>query len=107
LPLQIVGAPTKLRLADFTWVSYIVKISPTPRVDPLEREIQNKRLRQAVSTVKAEMPFEVTAAVILPDHLHFIWSLHEEDGNCSLVPVGNIRNHGGCAQTQGYEGGAD
>ncbi|NMF83308.1 transposase [Nodosilinea sp. P-1105] len=40
-------------------------------------------LRKAVSTMKAEMPFDVTAAVILPDHIHFVWNLPQEDGNYS------------------------
>ena len=42
-----------------------------------------KRLRWAMATVKAEMPFDVTAAVILPDHMHFLWTLPPEDGNYS------------------------
>ena len=36
-------------------------------------------LRRAVSAVKSEMPFEVDGAVILPDHLHFIWTLTPAD----------------------------
>ncbi len=42
-----------------------------------------QRLRCAAAAVKAEMPFEVTAAVILPDHLHFLWTLPLGDGNYS------------------------
>ena len=33
------------------------------------------RLRHAVATVKSEMPFYLTGAVILPDHIHFLWTL--------------------------------
>lgn len=29
-------------------------------------------LRSAVATMRSEMPFEITAAVDLPDHLHFL-----------------------------------
>ncbi|MBR8835769.1 MAG: transposase [Stigonema ocellatum SAG 48.90 = DSM 106950] len=32
-------------------------------------------LRHAVATVRCEMPFDVTGAVILPDHIHFLWTL--------------------------------
>lgn len=32
-------------------------------------------LRDAVKWVRTEAPFEIVAAVILPDHLHFLWSL--------------------------------
>jgi len=33
------------------------------------------RLRHAVATVRSEMPFGVTGAVVLPDHIHFLWTL--------------------------------
>jgi len=36
-------------------------------------------LRHAFRTVKNEHPFEVTAVVILPDHLHCIWALPPGD----------------------------
>ncbi|ACK66888.1 conserved hypothetical protein [Rippkaea orientalis PCC 8801] len=41
------------------------------------------KLRQAVATVKYEMPFNILGAVILPDHLHFLWTLPPEDNNYS------------------------
>lgn len=41
------------------------------------------RLRNAVATTRAEMPFEITAAVVLPDHLHFLWTLPPTDSNYS------------------------
>lgn len=36
-------------------------------------------LRTAIRLVKHEHPFEINAAVILPDHLYFIWSLPSGD----------------------------
>ncbi len=36
-------------------------------------------LRAAIRTVKQDQPFEIHAAVVLPDHLHFIWSLPTGD----------------------------
>ncbi|PZO39002.1 MAG: hypothetical protein DCF17_13785 [Shackletoniella antarctica] len=42
-----------------------------------------KHLRKAIATVKAEMPFDITAAVVLPDHIHFMWTLPQEDDNYS------------------------
>ena len=33
------------------------------------------RLRKVVAIVKSEMPFAIIGAVILPDHLHFMWQL--------------------------------
>ena len=40
-------------------------------------------LRIAVAKIKAEKPFEIMAAAILPDHLHFIWQLPPDDSNYS------------------------
>ncbi|MBW4563954.1 MAG: transposase [Mojavia pulchra JT2-VF2] len=47
-------------------------------------------LRQAVATVRAESPFEIVGAAVLPDHLHFIWTLPPEDSNYSKR-VGRIK----------------
>jgi putative transposase len=41
------------------------------------------RLRCAIAQVKAEMPFDIVGAVVLPDHLHFIWKLPTGDRNYS------------------------
>jgi len=38
-------------------------------------------LRQAFRTVQKRHPFKIEAAVILPDHLHMIWSLPESDSD--------------------------
>ncbi|MGH8029159.1 MAG: REP-associated tyrosine transposase [Arenimonas sp.] len=40
--------------------------------------------RQAVSTIRASHPFEILAAVVLPDHLHMIWRLPEVDAAYGL-----------------------
>jgi putative transposase len=36
-------------------------------------------LRDALRQVVVEKPFVIVAAVILPDHLHFLWSLPTGD----------------------------
>jgi putative transposase len=41
------------------------------------------RLRQAVATIKQELPFEFEAAVVLPDHVHFLWTLPQGDADYS------------------------
>ena len=41
------------------------------------------RLRRALAIVKRERPFEVAAAVIMPDHLHFVWTLPAGDADFS------------------------
>ncbi len=36
-------------------------------------------LREAVRTAKQQHPFHIDAFVVLPDHLHAIWTLPPED----------------------------
>ncbi len=38
-------------------------------------------LRQTVARVRTLMPFHIDAWVVLPDHLHCLWTLPDEDGN--------------------------
>jgi putative transposase len=58
---------------------------------PLFAQSENVALlRQAVATVLAESPFEIVGAVVLLDHLHFIWTLPPEDSNYSQR-VGRIK----------------
>lgn len=41
-------------------------------------------LRQAFRHVRQSHPFTIDAAVILPDHLHCIWTLPQNDDNFSI-----------------------
>jgi putative transposase len=41
------------------------------------------RLREAIAAVIKELPFEFVAAVVLPDHLHFIWTMPANDSGYS------------------------
>jgi len=38
-------------------------------------------LRQVVARVRMLMPFHIDGWVVLPDHMHCVWTLPEEDGN--------------------------
>jgi len=40
-------------------------------------------LGEAIRVVQAEQPFEMIAVVLLPDHLHCIWTLPEDDDDYS------------------------
>ncbi|MDR2239976.1 MAG: transposase [Zoogloeaceae bacterium] len=42
------------------------------------------RLRDTVRDVKQNHPFDILAWVVLPDHLHTIWSLPESDNDCAM-----------------------
>lgn len=43
-----------------------------------------EKLRSAFFRVKRRHPFEIDAVVILPDHLHCIWTLPDNDADFSL-----------------------
>lgn len=51
--------------------------------------------RNAVRTVKRGHPFDILAWVVLPDHLHAIWRLPEDGGDCAtrwmLIKAGFFR----------------
>jgi putative transposase len=42
------------------------------------------RLRAAIQTVKRERPFRVDAMVILPEHLHAVWTLPQHDDDYAV-----------------------
>jgi putative transposase len=51
---------------------------------PLFGEAANRRLlREAITEAQARRPFEITATVLLPDHLHALWQLPEGDAGFS------------------------
>jgi putative transposase len=50
----------------------------------LTDELARTCLRHAVDKVRHDWPFEIVAIVLLPDHLHTIWSLPAGDANYSL-----------------------
>ena len=52
----------------------------THRRLPLFADPENiQRLRRAARIVKQQLPFDIVASVVLPDHVHFIWSLPPDD----------------------------
>jgi putative transposase len=51
---------------------------------PLFQEPDNiALLRSAIATVQAKKPFKILAAVILPEHIHFVWQLPVNDSDYS------------------------
>jgi putative transposase len=71
------------------------------------------RLREAVAVTKAERPFEIQAWVVLPDHLHCVWTLPGGDGDFSTrwrlikarfsraLPAGHLRRSHVARQERG------
>jgi putative transposase len=65
--------------------------------DTLVREIT--ALRRAVADVRAELPFRIDAWVVLPDHLHAVWTLPQGEADYSTrwkrVKAGFTKSVGG------------
>ena len=63
----------------------------TDRRRPLFADETNvSHLRKALRVVRDERPFDVVAAVVLPDHIHFLWALPPEDADFSSR-VGRVK----------------
>jgi putative transposase len=59
--------------------TYFLTIATYQRA-PIFAEKKNvDRLRRALALVKHEQPFDFHAGVVLPDHVHFLWSLPSGD----------------------------
>ena len=56
-------------------------------------------LRSAFSYVKLRKRFRIHAVVIMPDHLHTIWTLPPEDSEFSFVLEGVYPDNWGCMNT--------
>lgn len=65
------------------------------------RPLDIERLREAVAFVQREQPFQFLAAVVLPDHMHFIWTLPPGDCDYSRR-IGRMKVHftRSCAETE-------
>ena len=50
----------------------------------LTTELGRACLRGAIQDEQAKRPFEILAFVLLPDHLHTIWTMPPEDSNFSM-----------------------
>jgi putative transposase len=56
----------------------------TYRRTPLFSQPENvSRLRAAIVKTRTERPFEITGAVVLADHIHFLWTLPPNDSDYS------------------------
>ncbi|WP_303908141.1 REP-associated tyrosine transposase [Thiohalomonas denitrificans] len=85
--------------------SYFFTVVTWKRRKWFEREADVEILRAALRKTMGERPFIVEAAVILPDHMHTIWRLPDDDWDYSgrwreikkrvsleLAPESNARN---------------
>lgn len=64
--------------------SYFFTVVTHQRADILLSELARDTLRNAIETCRVNAPFQVDAFVLLPNHLHTIWTLPEGDSNYSF-----------------------
>ena len=58
----------------------------TYRRQPFLCDLQVRNaLRKAIHKVQTQYPFKIDAWVLLPDHMHTIWTLPENDANFSCA----------------------
>lgn len=62
-------------------LSYFFTITTARRRPHFRNPLQVQRLRTALRQVIRERPFRIRAMVVLPDHLHCVWTLPEDDGD--------------------------
>lgn len=58
---------------------YFFTIATDHRQPILTTDLGRSTLREAISKVRREAPFQIAAIVLLPDHLHAIWELPPGD----------------------------
>ncbi len=73
----------RYRRANVTGATYFFTVNIAERQKSLLTD-HVEVLRNAIKKVKQNHPFEIDAMVILPDHLHALWTLPENDADFSL-----------------------
>jgi putative transposase len=61
--------------------TYFFTVITNLRQPILTTEGVRQALRQGIQRARQTLPFKIEAWVLLPDHLHAIWTLPPEDGN--------------------------
>ena len=86
------------RRSRITGGTYFFTVVTEERRPVLTMETVRTALREAIQQARTTLPFQIDAWVLLPDHLHCIWTLPEGDTNFS-ARWAIIKRHvsGGCA----------
>ncbi len=63
--------------------TYFFTLVTFDRLGLLASDLARPLLRDAIDEVRAEMPFRIVAWVLLPDHLHTVWTLPHGDSEYS------------------------
>ena len=72
---------SRYRRSNATGATFFFTVVMHRRQRILTDEPVRRALRDAVRRVRAEMPFSIDAWVLLPDHLHCIWTLPPGDAD--------------------------
>ena len=64
--------------------TYFFTVVTHQRAAILTSDLARKCLRAAFGSVQDRWPFEIIALVLMPDHLHAVWSLPDGDSDFSL-----------------------
>jgi putative transposase len=75
---------SRYRRADVPGATYFFTVVTYRRRPVLCDEPVRAALRAAVAAVRAKHPFTIDAWVLLPDHLHCLWTLPSGDANFAL-----------------------
>jgi putative transposase len=63
--------------------TYFFTVVSQERQPVLTVEAVRTALREAIQQARTTLPFQIEAWVLLPDHLHCVWTLPEGDANFS------------------------
>ncbi|RJP33644.1 MAG: transposase [Candidatus Omnitrophota bacterium] len=63
---------------------YFFTVVTNNRNSILTAEVSRRCLRDAFQTVRKKYPFTIDGIVLLPNHIHTLWSLPEGDSNFSI-----------------------
>ena len=74
---------SRYRRASAAGASYFFTVVAYRRQPILCNETVRNALRSAIETVRASRPFVIDAWVLLPDHLHCVWTLPDDDADFS------------------------
>jgi len=67
------------RRSHIAGATYFFTLTTYQRLALLTEERVRTAVREAIGEVRISLPFEIDAWVLLPDHLHAIWTLPEHD----------------------------
>lgn len=72
------------RRANITGGTYFFTVNTFRRLPVLTEPLLRTALREAIQHTRTSHPFDIAAWVLLPDHLHCIWTLPEGDADFSI-----------------------